>query len=345
MGKGIKRTSAGNGSRAEFKIWTRMKYRNKPEIKDPDKGGQTQNENQMAGTGLAMQVSCVSIGINVVLSVFKVGAGILAHSGAMISDGVHTASDVFSTFIVMAGITMASRKSDREHPYGHERMECVAALLLSAVLFATGIAIGVSAVESIGSGQEKIRAVPGVLALGAAVISIVVKEWMFWYTRAAARKLKSGALMADAWHHRSDALSSVGAFIGILGARMGMPVMDPLASFIICIFIVKAALDVFRDSMDKMVDKACDEETVKDIERVVLDIRGVECVVSMKTRLFGSRIYVDLEIEADKSLMLEQAFTIAKEVHDTIEARFPQVKHCSVQVNPEGSRGLEGTEN
>ena len=345
MGKGIKRTSAGNGSRAEFKIWTRMKYRNKPEIKDPDKGGQTQNENQMAGTGLAMQVSCVSIGINVVLSVFKVGAGILAHSGAMISDGVHTASDVFSTFIVMAGITMASRKSDREHPYGHERMECVAALLLSAVLFATGIAIGVSAVESIGSGQEKIRAVPGVLALGAAVISIVVKEWMFWYTRAAARKLKSGALMADAWYHRSDALSSVGAFIGILGARMGMPVMDPLASFIICIFIVKAALDVFRDSMDKMVDKACDEETVKDIERVVLDIRGVECVVSMKTRLFGSRIYVDLEIEADKSLMLEQAFAIAKEVHDSIEKRFPQVKHCSVQVNPEGSRGLEGTEN
>lgn len=224
-------------------------------------------------------------------------------------------------------------------------MECVAALLLSAVLFATGIAIGVSAVESIGSGPEKIRAVPGVLALGAAVISIVVKEWMFWYTRAAARKLKSGALMADAWHHRSDALSSVGAFIGILGARMGMPVMDPLASFIICIFIVKAALDVFRDSMDKMVDKACDEETVKDIERVVLDIRGVECVVSMKTRLFGSRIYVDLEIEADKSLMLEQAFAIAKEVHDSIEKRFPQVKHCSVQVNPEGSRGLEGTEN
>ena len=196
------------------------------------------------GTGLAMQVSCVSIVINVVLSAFKVGAGILSHSGAMISDGIHSASDVFSTLIVMAGIAMASRKSDREHPYGHERMECVAALLLSAVLFATGIAIGVSAVETIGSGPEKGRVIPGTLALGAAVISIVVKEWMFWYTRAAARKLKSGALMADAWHHRSDALSSVGALIGILGARMGMPVMDPLASFIICIFIVKAALDL-----------------------------------------------------------------------------------------------------
>ena len=296
------------------------------------------------GTGLAMQVSCVSIVINVVLSAFKVGAGILSHSGAMISDGIHSASDVFSTLIVMAGIAMASRKSDREHPYGHERMECVAALLLSAVLFATGIAIGVSAVETIGSGPEKGRVIPGTLALGAAVISIVVKEWMFWYTRAAARKLKSGALMADAWHHRSDALSSV-ALIGILGARMGMPVMDPLASFIICIFIVKAALDVFRDSMDKMVDKACDDETVRSIEQAVLDTRGVERVGSMKTRLFGSRIYVDLEIEADKSLMLEQAFGIAKEVHDTIEERFPQVKHCSVQVSPEGSTGLEGKEN
>ena len=292
------------------------------------------------GTGLAMQVSCVSIVINVVLSAFKVGAGILSHSGAMISDGIHSASDVFSTLIVMAGIAMASRKSDREHPYGHERMECVAALLLSAVLFATGIAIGVSAVETIGSGPEKGRVIPGTLALGAAVISIVVKEWMFWYTRAAARKLKSGALMADAWHHRSDALSSVGALIGILGARMGMPVMDPLASFIICIFIVKAALDVFRDSMDKMVDKACDDETVRSIEQAVLDTRGVERVGSMKTRLFGSRIYVDLEIEADKSLMLEQAFGIAKEVHDTIEERFPQVKHCS-----EGSTGLEVKEN
>lgn len=295
------------------------------------------------GRELAMQVSCVSIAVNVVLSVFKVGTGILAHSGAMVSDGVHSASDVFSTLIVMAGITMAARKSDREHPYGHERMECVAALLLSAVLFATGIAIGVNAVETIGSGPDTLRAVPGVPALGAAVISIAVKEWMFWYTRAAARKLKSGALMADAWHHRSDALSSVGAFIGILGARMGVPVMDPLASFIICIFIVKAALDVFRDSMDKMVDKACDEETLRSIEQVVLDTRGVERLGSMKTRLFGSRIYVDLEIEADKGLMLEQAFGIAKEVHDTIEARFPQVKHCSVQVSPEGSTGLEGS--
>ena len=279
--------------------------------------------------GLAMRVSLVSVAVNLVLSAGKLLAGVFAHSGAMISDAVHSASDVFSTLIVMIGIQISSKQADAQ----------------ALILLETGLLIGWKGLKTILAGSYADLAVPGMLALVAAAVSIVVKEWMYWYTRAAARKLKSGALMADAWHHRSDALSSVGAFIGILGARMGVPVMDPLASFVICIFIVKAALDVFRDSMDKMVDKACDEETVRSIEQAALDTRGVERVGSMKTRLFGSRIYVDLEIEADKSLMLEQAFTIAKEVHDTIEARFPQVKHCSVQVSPEGSTGLEGKEN
>ena len=294
------------------------------------------------GAGLAMRVSCVSIAINVVLSVFKVGAGILAHSGAMISDGVHSASDVFSTLIVMAGITMASRKSDKEHPYGHERMECVAALLLSAVLFATGIAIGVSAVETIGSGTEGSRNVPGMLALGAAVISIVVKEWMFWYTRAAARKIDSQALMADAWHHRSDALSSVGALVGIAGARMGIAVLDPVASLVICIFIVKAAAGIFRDAVDRMVDKSCDDGTVEAMRRTALGTEPVLGVDDIRTRMFGPRVYVDIEISADPSLRLDQAHGIAHRVHDAIEAEFPQVKHCMVHVNPYAGEPEEG---
>ena len=286
------------------------------------------------GAGLAMRVSCVSIAINVVLSVFKVGAGILAHSGAMISDGVHSASDVFSTLIVMAGITMASRKSDKEHPYGHERMECVAALLLSAVLFATGIAIGVSAVETIGSGTEGSRNVPGMLALGAAVISIVVKEWMFWYTRAAARKLKSGALMADAWHHRSDALSSIGSFAGILGARLGLPILDPLASVGICLFILKAAWDIFRDAIGKMTDHSCDDVTVAKLQELILKQEGVLGIDDLKTRLFGDRIYVDIEIRADGNKTLTEAHAIAQRTHDAVEAYFPTVKHCMIHVNP-----------
>ena len=168
----------------------------------------------------AMKISMVSIVGNILLSLFKALAGIVANSGAMISDAIHSASDVFSTIVVIIGIRLSGKESDKEHPYGHERMECVAAILLATILAATGLFIGWSAVEKITVQDDSALAVPGILALVAAVVSIAVKEAMFWYTRAGAKKIDSGALMADAWHHRSDALSSIGALVGIAGARM-----------------------------------------------------------------------------------------------------------------------------
>ena len=222
----------------------------------------------------AMRVSVVSIVWNVVLSLFKLIAGIVGHSGAMISDAVHSASDVFSTFVVILGVNIASRQSDEDHQYGHDRLECVAAIILAVVLFATGIGIGIGGVNKILGRDFGNTEIPGMIALAAAVVSIGVKEAMFWYTRAAAKKINSGALMADAWHHRSDALSSVGAFVGILGARMGFPVLDPLASVVICIFIAKAAYDIFKDAIDKMVDKSCDEETERAMREVILKQAG-----------------------------------------------------------------------
>lgn len=282
---------------------------------------------------LAMKVSCLSIFINVLLSVFKLAAGIAAGSGAMVSDAIHTASDVFSTFIVIAGVKLAGKKSDKEHPYGHERMECVASVMLSVTLMLTGIGIGLDGVSKIALGNQAIKA-PGMAALIAAVVSIAVKEWMYWYTRAAAKKVRSGALMADAWHHRSDALSSVGAFLGISGARLGCPVLDPLASVVICIFIGKASIDVFRDAMDKMVDKACDDETVEKIRRSAMAVEGVRGIDEIRTRMFGSKVYVDIEIAAEGALNLIQSHEIAENVHLSIEKHFPDVKHCMVHVNP-----------
>ena len=202
---------------------------------------------------VAMKVSTVSIVGNVLLSAFKLLAGVLASSGAMVSDAIHSASDVISTVVVIIGIRLSGKASDKEHPYGHERMECVAALLLAVVLFLTGIGIGYYGIRNILSGNYEELAVPGALALVAAILSIVVKEWMFWYTKIYAKRVNCGALMADAWHHRSDALSSVGSFIGIFGARLGFPVMDSVAGVAICIFIVKAAYDIFKDAIDKMV--------------------------------------------------------------------------------------------
>ena len=287
----------------------------------------------------AMHVPKVSIAVNVVLTCGKLAAGILGRSHAMISDAVHSASDVFSTLIVMAGVSMSAKQSDKEHPYGHERLECVAALFLAVILCATGLGIGFGAVREVVSGEVKDAAIPGLMALAAAIVSIVVKEWMYRYTIKAADSIHSSALKADAWHHRSDALSSVGAFVGICGARMGFAFMDPAASIVICIFICKASLDVLRDALDKMVDKACDEKTAQAIRRTALAPPGVVRIDGLKTRLFGPRMYVDIEIAVDGRLNLQQAHTISREVHDMVEEQFPQVKHCAVQINPLNREG------
>ena len=283
---------------------------------------------------IAMKVSIISIIANVVLAAFKLVAGILAHSSAMVSDAIHSASDVFSTFVVMIGIKIASKEPDEEHPYGHERMECVAAIILATILCITGLGIGKNALSNI-TGNSGEMAVPGVLALIAAIVSIIVKEAMFWYTRHYAKKIDSGALMADAWHHRSDALSSIGAFIGIIFARMGYVMMDSIACLVICVFIVKAAYDIFKDAIDKMVDKSCSLEVEAEIRTIVMSVDGVKGIDSLSTRLFGNKMYVDIEIRADGEKTLNETHEIAEAVHDSIEAQFEKVKHIMVHVNPD----------
>ena len=281
----------------------------------------------------ALRVSGVSIAVNLLLSVGKLAAGLIAHSGAMISDAVHSASDIFSTIIVMIGVRLSGKAADREHPYGHERMECVAAILLSVALLITGLLIGYAGVQQILHRGDSLQT-PGLLALLAAAVSIAVKEGMFWYTRRWARQLGSPALMADAWHHRSDALSSIGALIGIAGARMGMPLLDPLASVVICAFIAKAAFDIFREAVDKMVDHSCDPATEAAVRERVLSHAEVCRVDLLRTREFGSRLYIELEIAVDGALPLNEAHAIAEGVHDDVELAFPQVKHIMIHVNP-----------
>lgn len=284
---------------------------------------------------VAMKVSVVSIAANILLSLLKLIAGFAAHSGAMISDAVHSASDVFSTFVVMIGVSFSGKKSDKEHPYGHERMECVAAIILAVVLAITGLGIGAGGIEKITGGHISELAVPGMAAAVAAVISVIVKEAMYWYTRAAAKRINSGALMADAWHHRSDALSSIGSFAGILGARLGYPVLDPVASVVICLFIEKAALDIFRDAVDKMVDKSCSDEVIEKMKEVVMSVPEIKGIDEIKTRLFGSKMYVEVEILMDGNKTLFESHERAEQVHLEIERNFPEVKHCTVHVNPE----------
>ena len=287
-----------------------------------------QEEFQAAAT----RVSLVSMTTNVILTVLKLAADVIAHSGAMVSDAVHSASDIFSGIIVLIGVKVSSKAPDEGHPYGHERFECVAALLLSGVLALVGGTIGLNAAKDIIGGRT--QETPGIMALIAAVVSIVTKETLFWYTRGYAKRYRSTALHAEAWHQRSDALSSVGALIGVAGARMGVPVMEPVASVVIALFILRVAVRIFRDAIDQMVDHSCSEETESAFRATAMEQPGVKGVEMLRTRMFGNRVYVDLEISADPGLTLAAAHGIAEQVHDAIERTYPEVKHIMVHVNP-----------
>ncbi len=307
-----------------------MKQRLKAEVSGPGDFERT-----------AVRVSYFSIIGNAILVIFKLFAGIVGKSAAMVSDAVHSASDVLSSIIVIVGVRLSGRAADEDHPYGHERMECVAAIILAVILAATGAGIGLNALESILSRDAGGAVVPGLLALIAAIVSIVTKEGMYRYTVFFARKLDSASLMASAWDHRSDAFSSIGALVGIAGARMGFPLMDPAASVVISLFILKAAVDIFLGAIDQMTDHACDKETADAIRACAQEQPGVCAVDLLRTRLFGSRVYVDVEISCAADIPLTEAHDVAERVHDAIEARFPTVKHCMVHVNPAGEAGAE----
>lgn len=293
-----------------------------------------QEECNTAQAGVVLRrVSIVGIGGNVLLTAFKLLAGILGHSGAMVSDAVHSLSDVFATLVALIGVKLSEKGSDREHPYGHERLECVASIVLAGILFATGAGIGWGGLQNILHAGTGGIAVPGRIALAAAVVSIVSKEAMFWYTRACAKKLRSSAFMADAWHHRSDALSSIGALVGIVGARLGYPVLDAVASLVICAFVIKVGADIFRSAVGKMVDTACSVELESQLHACIREQPEVQSVDLLRTRMFGEKIYVEAEILLPGEMLLSQAHGIAEQVHDRIEQRFSMVKHISIHVN------------
>ena len=280
------------------------------------------------------QVSLVSIIGNIALTVFKLFAGIVGHSSAMVSDSVHSLSDVVSTLIAFWGVRMSKKAADKSHPYGHERIECVASLVLGLLLMATGVGIGKVGLQTILSGQYETLAVPGAIALAAAVVSIALKEAMFWYTRHYAKLLNSAAFMADAWHHRSDAFSSIGSLLGIGGAMLGFPVLDSVASVVICLCILKVAYDILKDALIKMLDTSCGEDYERQLREYIAAQEDVIRVDVLRSRMFGNRVYVDMEIEMDGDKTLRESHAVAERIHDNVETDFPNVKHIMIHVNP-----------
>ena len=288
----------------------------------------------MNETKIINRLSTVGIAGNIALVVFKLYAGIAGHSGAMVSDAVHSLSDVFATLVAYIGVRISKKAPDQDHPYGHDRLECVASMILGMILLATGFGIGLNGVKQIAAGHYEQLAVPSAIALAAAIVSIVAKEGMFWYTRYYARKLNSSAFMADAWHHRSDALSSVGSLIGIGGAMLGVAGLEPVACVAICLCILKVAYDILKDAADKMLDTACGDSYEKSLADFIRAQDGVVSLDTLRTRKFGNKVYIDAEISVDGSMTLSDAHSIAERVHNAVEHKYPDIKHIMIHENP-----------
>lgn len=260
-------------------------------------------------------------------------AGVLSNSNAMVSDAIHSLSDVFTTIIVVFGLIISNKEADEKHPYGHERVESVFAIILSFCLLLTGISIGYIGIKNVFNNPSSL-AIPGLLALIAAIISIIVKEGMYHYTKRIAKKIASSSMEADAWHHRSDALSSVGSLIGILGSRLGFPILDTLCSILICILIIQSAIQIFLKAISQMLDTSCDTTIKEEIINMIKENSEVIVITDLKTRMFGNKIYIDVEIAVDGRISLSDANNISKELHDKIENKILMIKHCNIHVIP-----------
>ncbi len=287
------------------------------------------NENR-----IIRRISAVGIGGNIILVAFKLYAGIAGKSAAMVSDAVHSLSDVFATLVAWLGVRISRKAADEGHPYGHDRFECLASLLLGLILLGTGLGIGYGGAVKLLRGDYASLEIPGTIALVAAVVSIVTKEAMFHYTKHYARVLNSSAFMADAWHHRSDALSSVGSLLGIGGAILGYPVLDSVACVGICLCILKVAYDILRDALQKLLDTSCGEAMERELADFISAQEGVVSLDVLRSRRFGDKIYLDAEISVDGSMSLAAAHAIADAVHNAVEQNYPDIKHIMIHENP-----------
>lgn len=280
----------------------------------------------------ANKVTVQAIVWNIILTAIKVVAGLLGKSNAMIADGLHSASDIISSIGILIGNYVSATPKDKEHNYGHEKAETLASFLLSLLLIVVSLTIGVEAFKSLFN-PEKLQ-IPTILPLIVSIISILIKEYQFRITINVANKINSTALKADAWHHRSDALSSIAAFIGIGGSMLGFKVLDPLASIVVALFVAKVGLDLLKNSMNELMDVSIDEEQENEIKLLASNTDGVKNIGELRTRKHGAMAYVDLIICVDGNLTVAKGHDIAHDLEKIVIDNMEFVKGITVHVEP-----------
>lgn len=276
--------------------------------------------------------------INFLLTVAKIIAGIVGHSTAMIADGIHSLSDFVTDVIVVVFVNISGKEKDKDHHYGHGKFETFATMLISFALFLVGGGIlYTGAGKIIDSLKGEIIEKPGYIALYAALISIVFKEGLYWYTKIAGQKLNSQALVANAWHHRSDAFSSIGTALGISGAILlgeTWRILDPIAGIVVSFFILKVAWNIAKPSINELLDSSLPEATEKELEEIISGTKGVEFFHNLRTRKIGESISVEVHIKVDKNMTVELSHQIASEIEHTIRGKFGEHTHVIVHVEP-----------
>ena len=278
----------------------------------------------------ALSVTWLGLIANLLMAIAKGFVGIITHSSALIADAGHSFSDLLSDMVTLWAVRMAGIPKDENHPYGHGKFETVGAFFVALMLVFTGIGVAWHVLNKMNSPE-----VPGTPALWMAAIAIAVKEALFHLTRMVGRRSGSRILLANAWHHRSDAISSVAALVGIAGANWGIPMMDPIAGVLVAGLIVKAGIDIGYESLRELTDEIPEEEVIIELEKILADVKGVDHYHEMRARRMGPHLLVDLHIEVDSMMSISAAHQVAERVRLRILDKIPAVNEVLVHVDAE----------
>ncbi|MCL2621812.1 MAG: cation diffusion facilitator family transporter [Firmicutes bacterium] len=280
-----------------------------------------------------IKISIITIIVNLILVVAKTIVGVLFNNLSVLSDAIHSGTDFITSFIIIGAVFLSNPKRDKDHNYGHEKVEPLVVLLLALIIGVVGVFLGYEGVMGILAPQA---AQLNWYLIGVVIFSILIKEWMFHYEMHYAKKINSEILKADAWHSRSDSLASVAVLIGLIGSVfIKTNILESIAVIIVALFIIKVAIDIAIPAVNQLIDKSADEETVNKIKEITKHVEGVLDIDLVRTRIFGNAIYVDIDIVVDGNLTTTQSHNIAQVVHDTLESKDDlRIKHCIVHVNP-----------
>ncbi len=279
----------------------------------------------------ANRIIWIGFWINAVLMIFKLTAGYFGKSDAVFADGIESACDFVAIFSTMVALKMGRKPFDEKHPYGHGRAESLAALMISLVIFATGVWILIDSIHSVIDRSFKS---PGLIAVFAAFITIIIKEWLYRFTQKTGEKLHSPSLLAIAKDHRKDALTSISTLVGVIGAYFGIGMMDPLAAGLTAFFILHIGYETFRDAAHDLMDGSVPPDFITEVTRLAESVEHVEHVHDIRGRRSGQYMIIDLKLEMDPNMTVKESHDIASKVKKLIFDGFPNVGDVMIHINP-----------